>query len=186
MPERVGSSSENPERLLVVRAKAGDREAFSALVCENLTRVYRAAYAVLRNHDDAEDITQETFLRAHRNLGRFDETRPIFPWLYRITRNLCLNRIERVAKRETRLPEFDYVADKAAGPEESAVAAGERERVRDAVSRLPEPHRRIIELSHFQECSYREIADLLEIPIGTVMSRLYNARQRLKSLLEET
>lgn len=173
------------ERTLIVRAKAGEQEAFSLLIRENIQRVYRAAYAVVRNQADAEDIAQETFVRAYQNIGRFDETRPFFPWLYRIARNLCLNRIERVRNREASDPVFDYLADGGAGPEESAVAAQERERVRAAVRLLPEQHRKIIELSHFQECSYREIADILDIPMGTVMSRLYNARRRLKVLLEE-
>lgn len=184
MPVDAGNSDEALERSLIVRAKAGEREAFSLLIRHNIQRVYRAAHAVVRNRDDAEDIAQETFVRAYQSIGRFDETRPLFPWLYRIARNLCLNRIERVTKRETGLPEFEYLPDAAAGPEESAIAAEERRLVRRAVGRLHDQHRQIIELSHFQECSYREIADILDVPMGTVMSRLYNARRKLKELLE--
>jgi len=180
----AGNPDEALERSLIVRAKAGERDAFSLLIRHNIQRVYRAAYAVVRNRDDAEDIAQETFVRAYQSISRFDESRPLFPWLYRIARNLCLNRIERVRKREAELPEFDYLSDAAAGPEESVVAAEERERIRDAVSRLPDQHRQIIELSHFQECSYREIADILDVPMGTVMSRLHNARRKLRGLLE--
>jgi RNA polymerase sigma-70 factor, ECF subfamily len=179
-----GNPDEVLERPLVIRAKAGEREAFSLLIRSNIQRVYRAAYAVVRNRDDAEDITQETFVRAFQSIGRFDETRPLFPWLYRIARNLCLNRIERVTKREATEPDFDYLSDTSAGPEESTIAEEERKRVRAAVLRLPDQQRKIIELSHFQECSYREIADILDRPMGTVMSRLYNARQKLKELLE--
>ena len=184
MPLQPGNPDERLERSLVVRAKAGEREAFSLLIRDNIQRVYRAAYAVVRNRDDAEDIAQETFVRAYQSIGRFDETRPLFPWLYRIARNLCLNRIERVTKREATDPEFDYLSDASAGPEESTIAADERARVRAAVLRLPDQHRRIVELSHFQECSYREIADILDVPMGTVMSRLYNARRKLRELLE--
>ncbi|MEE8441235.1 MAG: RNA polymerase sigma factor [Spirochaetia bacterium] len=180
----AGNSDEALERSLIVRAKAGERDAFSVLIRHNIRRVYRAAYAVMRNRDDADDIAQETFVRAYQSISRFDETRPLFPWLYRIARNLCLNRIERVTERETELPEFDYLPDAAAGPEESAIAAEERTRVRNAVGRLPDQHRQIIQLSHFQECSYREIADILDVPIGTVMSRLHNARRKLRELLE--
>ena len=184
MPANAGNPDEALEHSLIVRAKAGEREAFSLLIRHNIQRVYRAAYAVVRNRDDAEDIAQETFVRAYQSISRFDETRPLFPWLYRIARNLCLNRIERVTKRETELPEFDYLPDASAGPEESAIAAEERRLVRGAVGRLPDQHRQIIELSHFQECSYREIADILDVPMGTVMSRLYNARRKLRELLE--
>ncbi len=184
MPVDAGNPDVALERSLVVRAKAGEREAFSLLIRHNIQRVYRAAYAVVRNRDDAEDIAQETFVRAYQSISRFDETRPLFPWLYRIARNLCLNRIKRVTKREAELPEFDYLPDAAAGPEESAIAAEERQLVRRAVGRLPDQHRQIIELSHFQECSYREMADILDVPMGTVMSRLYNARRKLRELLE--
>ena len=184
MPVDAGNPDDALERSLVVRAKAGDREAFSLLIRHNIQRVYRTAYAILKNRDDAEDIAQETFVRAYQSISRFDETRPLFPWLYRIARNLCLNRIQRVTKRETELPEFDYLPDTAAGPEETVVAAEERQRVRNAVGCLPDQHRQIIELSHFQECSYREMADILDLPMGTVMSRLHNARRKLRELLE--
>jgi len=184
MPVDAGNPDDALERSLIFRAKAGDREAFSLLIRHNIQRVYRTAYAILKNRDDAEDIAQETFVRAYQSISRFDETRPLFPWLYRIARNLCLNRIQRVTKRETELPEFDYLPDTTAGPEDTVVAAEERERVRNAVGRLPDQHRKIIELSHFQECSYREMADILDLPMGTVMSRLYNARRKLRELLE--
>lgn len=180
----TGSSTEERERTLIVQAKAGNKTAFSALVRINMQRVYRSAYAITRNGDDAADIAQETFVRAFRSISRFDDTRPFFPWLYRITRNLCLNRIERVGKRETAVPDYDTIADGHAGPEATLVANEERNRVRAAVAQLPEQHRRIIELNHFEECSYREISEILDIPIGTVMSRLYHARKKLRELLE--
>lgn len=168
----------------MTQARSGDREAFSQLVKRYLARVYRVAYGVVRNHDDASDIAQETFVRAYRTMSRFDPSRPLFPWLYQIARNLSLNRIERVRNRETGLPEFE-LESRAAGPEEEIVATDEAARVRAAVALLPERQRMVIELAHFQECSYKEMARVLGIPIGTVMSRLYNARQRLRKMLEE-
>ena len=109
----------------------------------------------------------------------------MFPWLYQIARNLCLNRIERVTKRETGLPDFDTLRSPHRGPDEATIERDEQERVRMAVAALPDQHREIIELSHFQECSYKEMAEILGIPIGTVMSRLYHARKKLKDLLSE-
>jgi RNA polymerase sigma-70 factor (ECF subfamily) len=185
MPVAAGTHDEKTERNLILRAKNGDGEAFSLLTRAYIRRVYRAAYAVVRNHADAEDVAQETFVRAYQSIGRFDESRPLFPWLYRIARNLCINRIQRVTRREVEMPEYDYLQDRSAGPEEELVAVSERQKVRAAVAALPAQHRAIIELCHFQECSYREIADILEIPIGTVMSRLYHARRKLRELLEE-
>jgi RNA polymerase sigma-70 factor (ECF subfamily) len=181
----AGTLDENTERELVVRAQGGDSEAFTLLTRHFMKRVYRAAYAVLRNSTDAEDVTQETFVRAYQGIDRFDVDRPLFPWLYRIARNLCINRIQRVGKREAELPDFDYFADRSPGPEEATIAGEQQQEVRHAVEKLPDPHRRIIELCHFQECSYREIAEILDIPIGTVMSRLYHARRKLRELLDQ-
>lgn len=180
-----GTTVDVAERQLIVLAKSGQQEAFSALIRRYIQRVYRSAYAILRNPDDADDVAQETFVRAYRNISRFDETRPLFPWLHRIARNLSLNRIERVNKRETKLPDTDMVAERSPSPEQQAIHSEELKQIRRAVEQLPEFFREIIELSHFQECSYREIAEILSIPIGTVMSRLYNARKKLKSILEE-
>jgi len=181
----VGSETHMDERSLIVRAQTGDRDAFGILVRLYLQRVYRAAHGIVHNHDDASDIAQDTFVRAYKNLDRFDVNRPLFPWLFRIARNLCLNRIERVTKREVSLPEFDTIRSSHQTPDEVAIARDEKERVRMAVAMLPDQHREIIELSHFQECSYKEMAEILGIPIGTVMSRLYHARQKLKDLLTE-
>jgi RNA polymerase sigma-70 factor (ECF subfamily) len=179
----AGNETQTDERSLIVRAQSGDRDSFGVLVRLYLTRVYRAAYGIVRNHDDASDIAQDAFVRAYKNLNRFDVSKPLYPWLFRIARNLALNRIERLNKREVSLPEFDTVRSAHKMPDEVVVARDEKERVRAAVSRLPDQHKEIIELCHFQECSYKEMAEILDIPIGTVMSRLYHARQKLKDLL---
>lgn len=175
---------EEAEGALVERARRGDRIAFGLLVESYLPRVYRVAYGIVRNREEAADIAQDALVRAYRGIRRFDPSRPMFPWLYQITRNLALNRIERMRNREGTLM-IDVLFDGDPGPEDAAVADDERTRVRRAVARLQAQHRTVIELNHFQECSYREIAEILGIPIGTVMSRLYHARRRLRSILEE-
>jgi RNA polymerase sigma-70 factor (ECF subfamily) len=173
------------ERALVERAQAGDADAFGVIVKWYLERVYRVAYGVVRNSDEAADIAQDTFVRAYRGIGRFDVSKPLFPWLYQIARNLGINRIQRVRNREATLPEFDTLKARDTGPEDRAIAEDESARVRAAVAALPEQHRAVIELNHFQECSYQEIAEILNIPIGTVMSRLYHARRKLREALSE-
>lgn len=178
------TGSEGDEGALVRRAQAGDRDAFSMIARRYLPRVYRVAYRVVRNHEDASDVAQETLIRAYGSLDRFDAGRPVFPWLYQIARNLSLNRIERVRRRETGLSEPDALSGAYEGPEEAVVGASEAQRIREAVGMLNEQHRQVIELNHFRECSYQEIADTLGIPIGTVMSRLYHARRHLRQLLE--
>lgn len=180
-----GSIAETDERAIIERAQAGDRDAYGLIVHRYLERVYRVAYGVVRNRDDAADIAQDTFVRAFRGLDRFDAGRPVFPWLYQIARNLGINRIQRVRTRETSLPEFDVFAARGEDPETAAIRGDDAIRIRAAVAALPEQHRSVIELNHFQECSYQEIADILAIPIGTVMSRLYHARKRLRTMLDE-
>ncbi len=177
--------AELDEQQLMIRARRGDADAFGVIVRCYLERIYRVAHRILRNHDDAAEVAQDTFLRAYRGIDRFDPDRPVFPWLYRIARNLSLNRIERTRGRETSLPEFDTIESRLGGPEESAMIAQDAREVRCAVASLPEQFRTIIELNHFEECSYSEIAAILDIPIGTVMSRLYHARRRLRQLLEQ-
>ena len=185
---------EETERALVERAQAGDREAFGLLARLYLVPVHRVAYRLVRNQDEAADIAQDAFVRAYRGIARFDPSRPLFPWLCRITQNLALNRLGRDRKRDAGcapdllpadLLPADALTARDAGPEALLIATDEANRVRCAVASLPERHRVMIELSHFQECSYKEIADMLGIPIGTVMSRLYHARQQLRKALDE-
>jgi RNA polymerase sigma-70 factor (ECF subfamily) len=147
--------------------------------------VHAVALKVVRNNDDAGDVAQETFLRAFRKLDSFDPSRPLFPWLYQIATNLSINHIQRIRKREGELPEFDSIETRVNGPEAEVLQRDEAAEVRAAVSSLPEHFREIIVLNHFDECSYAEIAEILSIPIGTVMSRLYHARKRLREAMTE-
>lgn len=169
---------------LVVRARAGDRRAFPQLVRRYGRRVYRAAYGYLGNTSDAEDATQETFLRAYRSLERFDETRPFYPWLHRICRNLCIN-LRRSRRDTEELPVEELEADETASPETAFLRNEALGSLGRALERLTPAHRQIVLLKDFQHCTYAEIAGILSIPVGTVMSRLYNARRRLQAALIE-
>lgn len=160
-----------------------DRDAFISIFRAYDRRVYAAACRMVFNREDAADITQEVFYRAWRNFKNFDASRPVFPWLYRITKNLCINKSKKKSGSESSL-EFPDLCRGRDSVEESAVRDESRREIYRAVMSLPPQHREIIILKHFDECSYEEIADILDIPKGTVMSRLYNARKLLKSKLE--
>ncbi len=168
---------------LVAAAQLGDNEAFSAIVKRYGKRVYRAAYFLVKNLDDAADITQETFVRAYRNIRRFDLARPIFPWLHRIARNLSLNSLQRADHRTAVLPEEDIVAGNLDEPDADLLRNETTGELYRAIDRLSKEHREIIMLKHFEDCSYADMAEILNIPIGSVMSRLYNARTRLRDIL---
>ena len=172
------------EQEIIVEAQNGSAEAFGLLVNAYSKRIYRAAYGFLRNMEDATDIVQEVFLRAFKNIASFDAQRPMYPWLYRITKNLCLNRIQHKESRNIGLPDWDLVGNSPT-PEEITMRAQDEEHLCLALKSLPDNYREILELKHFQECSYQDIADILHIPIGTVMSRLFNARKKLRKILEE-
>lgn len=173
------------ETTLILQAKEGDQSAFEGLVKMYDRRVYRTAYSFLKDMEEAQDISQEVFLKLHRGLSGYDEGRPFFPYLYQITKNLCFTRMKSRSWRTEPLPEKEEPSAEV-GPEETVVRKEEAAGVRRAVEALPEKLREVIELKHFQDCSYREMAEILNIPEGTVMSRLYNARKALREeLLKE-
>ena len=171
------------ESELIVLAQGGNREAFGKLVNLYGRRVYYSAYSFLRNVDDAADIVQEVFLRAYRNLSSFDTSRALFPWLYRITRNLCINRNRLRSNRELPLPAEELLPNREGDPAAQTIRLEEAREVREAVDQLDQKYREVLVLKHFQECTYADIAEILDIPIGTVMSRLYTARMKLKENL---
>ena len=173
------------EKQLVLSARAGNKKAFAQLMKAYYPRIFRAAYVFLRNNDDAADIVQDVFIRAMNSIEKFDPERPLYPWLYRITRNLCINKVSKKESKNSPLLEGDVYRSNLPGPEEIYDAKEQEAEIRRAVENLPEVHREIIILKYYQECSYEEMAEIMKIPKGTVMSRLYNARAKLKALLTE-
>lgn len=197
-PPQVATPAETDDAPLLVRARGGDTSAFGAVVERHRERVFRAALLIVRNPDDARDLSQEAFVRAFRNLARFDPTRPFYPWLYRILRNLCLDHVDKNRRRSTlSLDSILEDAPSAASAERDATRPGGpppdvRDRIHAqqmnrylyaAIEDLKPEFREIIFMQHFQEMTYQEIADALDIPIGTVMSRLFHARRKLAELL---
>ncbi len=160
-----------------------ESEAFSAMFKAYDKRVYCTAFRYLGSSEEAADLTQEVFLRAWKNFKNIDPARPVFPWLFRITKNLCINRWKRKSGSETGL-EFPELHPGEDSVENEVVQRESREEIKAAVLSLPEKFREIIILKHYDECSYDEMAEILDIPRGTVMSRLFNARKMLKNRLE--
>lgn len=179
------SSPEVTDRTLVIRAQGGERAAFGQLVTRYMQRAYYAALGLVGSHDDALDLSQEAFARAFRARATIDPERPFFPWLYQIIRRLCFNYTRDQRSHRQKLEKAgSWLADTTMGqrppsPAQETERAELREQVASAIERLPEREREIIVLREFQELRYREIAELLDVPIGTVMSRLYSARRSL-------
>ena len=179
------------ERGLIDRCIAGDTAAFEPLVERYRQRVWRLAYQILRDREDAWDCAQEAFVRAFHSLSSFRGQSAFYTWLFRITVNVATDRqrargAQARAFGAERVPEEEWgrtTPDPGGGPDKVAVQAEQRERIRQALDALPPKARAIIMLSDVEGLSYREIAEVLRCPIGTVMSRLHNARKRLKSAL---
>jgi RNA polymerase sigma-70 factor, ECF subfamily len=149
---------------------------------------YYSALTLVGSHDEAMELSQQAFIRAYLSIDRFQVGRSFFTWYYKILRNLCLNFLRDTAVRAQPFSRYDAIfelKDDSSNPEVATDRALLRERVRDALERLKPEEREIIVLREFEDYSYAEIAELLECPLGTVMSRLYYARKHVKELLEK-
>ncbi|HDQ72875.1 MAG TPA: sigma-70 family RNA polymerase sigma factor [Chloroflexi bacterium] len=169
------------ERDLIVKAQDGDRGAFGDLVHLHRQGVVNVVYHMCGDGHLAEDAAQEAFIRAWKHLPKYKPYAPFRNWLYRIATNVARDVLRR--ERETVDVETLPLATAKAGPEASLVHAQRGERVRAAVLELPPASREALVLREYEGLSYQEIADTLDIPIGTVMSRLNYARKRLSEML---
>lgn len=173
-------------------AKAGDPDAHNALASALREPAFYFALQLLGNREDAHDITQDALIRFLDNLDRFESGRPVLPWLRRIVRNAVIDLQRRKnVRRADSLDSDGYegealeLVDEDEDSARRAVSQERREIVWNSLARLPENHREIVVLREYQDLSYQEIADLLEVPIGTVMSRLHRARLELRSRVLE-
>ena len=155
---------------------------FATLLALHLPGVHRATRGLVPNEQEARELAQEALTRAWAARHRYDEARPFYPWLYTIVRNACRDAAAR-SKHRAR-PGLRSELVPAGSPSALSALAGRQaeERVRAAMGRVDEPHREVLVMRHFEDLAYAEIAEILEIPVGTVMSRLYRAR---KALLQE-
>lgn len=184
---------------LVGLAKQGDARAFKSLVERNQGRLYAVAFGMLRDRDDAMDVVQDAFIKAHKKLAEFEGNAAFSTWLYRICVNLCIDRKRAEARR--RSVDLDDVRPQELGddrvyagvdiaPKLSATNPLKNARDKElgaeigrALGELSEDHRTILLLREVDGLSYEEIASVLEIPRGTVMSRLFHARKNMQKLL---
>lgn len=179
----------------MVRAvKAGDATAYRGLVEKYQQRIYHVIYGMVRNQEDARDLTQDAFIKAFRSLDRFREDSRFYTWLYRIAMNVTIDFTRRRARAPVSSGADEDVAVRDADRgiedtrrDESPGRQLERKQLHtailDAIETLPETHRQVILLREVEGLSYKEIAEILEIKEGTVMSRLFYARKKLQEML---
>lgn len=173
------------------RAAGGDSGAFGELVERHMRRAYYVALGLVGSHEAALDLSQDAFARAYRARRSLDPQRPFYPWLYQILRRLCFNFLRDAATRRRRMEEHgSWLVDEAVeretdDPADAAERQQMRRRVARAMDELPDREREVLVLKEFESLKYRDIAELLGIPMGTVMSRLYAARKHLAAALKE-
>ncbi len=169
---------------LARRARLGDREAFGTLVERHAPMARRLARAVLRHPEDADDAAQDAFVAAWTSLGRFDPAQAFPPWLARIALNTARDLARRRRVRQTE-PIPIAMAGSRPGPEEDAERRVTRERLDAALADLPERQRLAVVLHDAEGYRHHEIAELLEVPEGTVRSDVFQGRRRLRAALAE-
>ena len=181
------------DELLIRRAQHGDADAFEQLLLEHQKNVYNLCYRMAGNPDDAMDLSQETFLRAWRCLDQYQFASAFSTWLYRLCSNICIDFLRRRRRQQTVPLTFEdadgeeqtyAVPDAQPLPEEQVELKLTRETLAAAMAQLLPEHRAVLQLRVVNEMSYEQIADVLDIQIGTVKSRLSRARNQLKKILE--
>ncbi len=181
---------------LVKRIQNGDKSAFKDLVERYQSKLFSIAFGMVRQREDAMDLVQEAFLKAYRNLDRFEGSAAFYTWLYRITVNVCIDHIRKVKKRyEVDFDEQRPIDSSIAGentlqpstldinPDHNLRRKELLEQIDKALEMLSPNHRQAIILREIHGLSYDEIANVLEVSKGTVMSRLHHARKNLQSQL---
>lgn len=168
----------------VVRAKSGDKSAFDSLILRYQRKIYFLCYKMTNDHDTADDLAQETFVKAYFNLGNFRDGEPFYPWLRRIAVNLTLNYM-RDRKREISLTNHSSKLSNSSFTEDINNQDPDliEEKIESAVKALPAELKSVFVLRYHEKLSYKEISKTLKVPIGTVMSRLNRARERIKIAL---
>ncbi|MGB5946608.1 RNA polymerase sigma factor SigW [Paenisporosarcina sp.] len=170
----------------------GDQNAFAEIVELFQDKLYRICYRMLGNQHEAEDIAQEAFVRAFINIHTFDTNRKFSTWLYRIGTNLCIDRIRKkkpdyyldaeVAGTEG-LNMYSQIASKEELPEQEVLKMEMQDRVQYEISRLPDKYRAVIILKYMEDLPLQEISEILEMPLGTVKTRIHRGREALRKQL---
>jgi RNA polymerase sigma-70 factor (ECF subfamily) len=193
-PEPHRGRGEDAE--LVAAAKRGDPKAFESLFAKYHARVYNLIYRMVGNEDDAEDLTQETFVRCHRALPSLKAVDFFLPWLWRVATNICRDFARRRARRQTWSLDSEIVDDEgtkmsreiqddSSDPPKLLRRSEVADRVQRALDKLSEDRRVVVILHHLEDVPVNEIAEMLGVPVGTVKSRLARARDDMSEMLSD-
>ena len=172
------------DQTLINKSLSGDLESYGELINQYQKAVYNVCYRITGNKQDAEDISQETFIRAYKYLNNFDNEKPFGPWIKKIAANLSLNAIKSKESTHVFLDE-KVISSKSNNPEKEISKQENQEIIHQAIISLSPKQRTVIELRHYQDLSYKEISEALNIPITDVKSHLFRGRRKLAKKLKE-
>ena len=185
----ASTQADRDDAELVAASKAGDQDAFAQLVLRHQRRIFNLVFRMLQQYEEANEVTQETFFAAWQGLPSFRGDARFSTWLYRIAYNCCLKQLEQ-RKRDSALQtaiQAEQILQEESCDERAAEELETYERqalVREHLSLLPTKYRVVLILRHLQEMTYEEMAEILTIPIGTIKTHLFRARNLLKERLE--
>ena len=174
------------EQQWITRAQQGDARAYESLVRRYEQIAFRAAWLITRDEREAADAAQDAFVRAYRALGSFKRAEPFRPWLLRIVTNQALNRVKSLQRRAhmtERFAQQELIAQNDPAPERAVVTQDQSARLREVVDRLAPEERALIAFRYFLEMPEQEVAAALNIPLGTVKSRLHRTLARLREII---
>ncbi|MCK5147148.1 sigma-70 family RNA polymerase sigma factor [bacterium] len=179
----------------IVQALEGDQKAYERLLLRYKGGIYNLIYQMIKNHEETEDLVQETFIKAFNSLQSYNNSYAFSTWLYKIAYNHCIDAIRKKKlktlplDRPIRLKEGEVhhqIKDDSLSPESRYLFNERQDMIKKTISELPERYRRAIILRHQEDKSYEEISKILDIPLGTVKARIFRAREMLKKrILEE-
>lgn len=176
------SDGERIDENLIEKVLSGNTDAFAGIVDRYKTRVFTLAYRMLTSREEAEDISQEVFIKVYKSLKTFDTGRTkLSTWIYRITYNLCVDHLRK--RRETAPLDEGIPAASSECPEELSISSDSARKLHQAVQQLPEEYRVPLILFHFYELSYQEICTIMDVPMSIVKNRLFRARKILREKL---
>ncbi|MBX7112837.1 MAG: sigma-70 family RNA polymerase sigma factor [Myxococcaceae bacterium] len=184
---------------LVNRVRTGDQRAFKLLVERYQRKVYGVALGMLKDKEEARDVAQDAFIKVYKYLDHFKGDASFYTWLYRITVNICIDVMRKKGGKKNEHVEFDESIDMdtseanlgalgsrlGTNPQKSALRRELAEKIDEALAQVPEKHRAILLLREIEGMSYEDLARTLDVPKGTVMSRLFHARMKVQKILSE-